>query len=43
MLQVLQSENYLYLIFEYCALGTIKEHMVKMAGYRQNEIAYIIK
>ena len=31
--EVKESENYTYLVFEYCELGTLKQHMLKYNGY----------
>ena len=31
------------MIFEFCALGTIKEHIKKVNGYSLKEVAFIIK
>ena len=33
VLEVKESEDYTYLVFECCDLGTLKEHMVKCNGY----------
>ena len=38
-----ESDIYTYLVFEYCELGTLKEHLVKVNGYEVHEIAYIVK
>ena len=33
VLETKESDKYTYLVFEYCELGTLKEHMVKSNGY----------
>ena len=43
VLEVKESENYIYLVFEICELGTLKEHMLKVNGYQTAEVAYIVK
>ena len=43
VLEVKESENYTYLVFEFCELGTLKEHMSTVNGYHTTEVAYIVK
>ena len=43
LLGIYDSPSYEYLIFEFCPLGTVKQHIKMNAGYKPNEIAYIVK
>ena len=43
LLKCFESNDFKYIIFEFCPLGTVKEHITQSAGYRPREIAYIVK
>ena len=43
VLNVLQTETNMYIVFEYCSLGTIKELMFKRSRFTNKEVAFVIR
>ena len=43
VLNVLQTETNMYIVFEYCSLGTIKELMFKQSRFTNKQVAFVIR
>ena len=43
VVQMIDNQFFLYIVFEFLELGNLKDHMLKVQGYTQSQIIIMIR